>query len=75
MSPTTQGAIVLVVTLLMLLSGIPVAFGLGAIAVAFLAVFQGFDSLHVVAESLWSGLVQATQARAEERKKPFYQKS
>ena len=56
MSPTTQGAIVLVVTLLMLLSGIPVAFGLGAIAVAFLAVFQGFDSLHVVAETLWSGL-------------------
>lgn len=25
-------------------------------------------------ESLWYGLVQATQARAEERKKPFYQK-
>jgi len=56
MSPTTQGAIVLVVTLLMLLSGIPVAFGLGAIAIGFLAIFQGFDSLHVVAETLWSGL-------------------
>ena len=35
---------VLVVTLLMLLSGIPVAFGLGAIAIAFLAIFQGFDA-------------------------------
>ena len=35
-SPTTQGALVLVVTLLMLLSGIPVAFGLGAISVVFL---------------------------------------
>ena len=30
MSPTTQGAIVLVVTILVLLSGAPVAFGLGA---------------------------------------------
>ena len=40
----------------MLLSGIPVAFGLGAIAVVFLVLFQGFDSLHVVAETFWSGL-------------------
>jgi tripartite ATP-independent transporter DctM subunit len=56
MSPTTEGAIVLVVTLLMLVSGIPVAFGLGAIAVAFLVIFQGLGSLHVVAETLWSGL-------------------
>ena len=31
MSPTAQGAIVLVVTLVVLLSGAPVAFGLGAI--------------------------------------------
>ncbi len=60
MSPTTQGSIVLVVTLLMLLSGIPVAFGLGAIAVAFLVLFQGFDSLHVVAETFWSGLDEFT---------------
>ena len=30
MSPATQGAIVLVVTLVVLLSGAPVAFGLGA---------------------------------------------
>ena len=38
MSPTTQGLIVFVVTLLMLVSGIPVAFGLGAIALAVLPV-------------------------------------
>jgi TRAP-type mannitol/chloroaromatic compound transport system permease large subunit len=54
MSPTTQGAIVFVVTLLMLVSGIPVAFGLGAIAIGFLVLFQGFDALHVVAETFWS---------------------
>ena len=45
MSPTTQGAIVLIVTLVVLLSGAPVAFGLGAIAIAFLVMFQGLDSL------------------------------
>jgi C4-dicarboxylate transporter, DctM subunit len=56
MSPATQGTIVLVVTLVMLLSGVPVAFGLGAIAIIFLLLFQGVDSMHVVAETFWSGL-------------------
>ena len=51
---------VLVVTLLMLLSGIPVAFGLGAISIVFLLLFQGFDALHVVAETFWSGLDEFT---------------
>lgn len=60
MSPTTQGLIVFVVTLLMLVSGIPVAFGLGAIAIIFLVLFQGFDALHVVAETFWSGLDEFT---------------
>ncbi len=56
MSPTTQGALVLVITLLMLLSGVPVAFGLGAISIVFIALFQGFDSLQVVAETFYAGL-------------------
>jgi C4-dicarboxylate transporter, DctM subunit len=56
MSPATQGTIVLVVTLAILLSGVPVAFGLGAISIIFLLMFQGADSLHVVAETFWSGL-------------------
>ncbi|MBN9603239.1 MAG: TRAP transporter large permease [Afipia felis] len=60
MSPALQGGIVLVVTLLMLVSGIPVAFGLGAIALTFLVTFQGFDALHVVAETYWSGLDEFT---------------
>ena len=51
---------VLVLTLLMLLSGIPVAFGLGAISIVFLLIFQGFDALHVVAETFWSGLDEFT---------------
>jgi tripartite ATP-independent transporter DctM subunit len=56
MSPTTQGALVLVVTLLVLLSGVPVAFGLGAIAIAFLLLFQGVDAMRIVAETFYAGL-------------------
>ena len=56
MSPTTQGLIVLSVTLLVLLSGAPVAFGLGLLSIVFIAIFQGFDALHVVAETFFGGL-------------------
>ncbi len=56
MSPTTQGLIVLLVTLVVLLSGAPVAFGLGAISIVFIVIFQGVDALHVVAETFFSGL-------------------
>ncbi len=41
MSPTMQGTLVLIVTLLMLVSGIPVAFGLGAIAICVSGVLPG----------------------------------
>jgi len=55
-SPTTQGLLVLAVTLAVLLSGAPVAFGLGALSIVFIAIFQGFDALHVVAENFFAGL-------------------
>jgi C4-dicarboxylate transporter, DctM subunit len=51
-----QGTLVLVLTLVMLLSGVPVAFGLGVISIVFILVFQGFDALHVVAETFYAGL-------------------
>jgi tripartite ATP-independent transporter DctM subunit len=60
MTPAVAGAIVLVVTLLMLLSGVPVAFGLGAISIIFLLIFQGPDSMHVVAQTFYSGLDEFT---------------
>jgi tripartite ATP-independent transporter DctM subunit len=59
-SPTTQGLIVLILTLLMLVSGIPVAFGLGAVSIIFLLIFQGVDSMHVVAETFYNGLDEFT---------------
>ena len=60
MSPTTQGLIVLAVTLAMLLSGTPVAFGLGLVSIAFIVLFQGFDALQVVAETFYAGLSDFT---------------
>ena len=51
-----QGMIVLAVTLATLLSGAPVAFGLGAISIVFIVLFQGVDALHVVAETFYAGL-------------------
>jgi C4-dicarboxylate transporter DctM subunit len=60
MSPTVAGVLVLATTLLLLFSGVPVAFGLGAISLVFLVIFQGFDALHVVAETFWSGLNEFT---------------
>ena len=56
MTPTTQGLLVLVVTLAMLLSGVPVAFGLGVMSIGFIVFFQGFDALRVVAETFYAGL-------------------
>jgi tripartite ATP-independent transporter DctM subunit len=55
MNPAIEGGVVLVVTLLVLLSGAPVAFGLGAIAVVFIAIFEGFGALNVVAETFYGG--------------------
>jgi len=51
-----QGTLVLVLTLMMLLSGAPVAFGLATISILFIVFFQGFDALHVVAETFYAGL-------------------
>jgi tripartite ATP-independent transporter DctM subunit len=60
LSPSTQGVLVLVLTLVVLLSGAPVAFGLGALSVVFIVFFQGFDALHVVAENFFAGLSDFT---------------
>jgi tripartite ATP-independent transporter DctM subunit len=59
-SPTTQGLIVLAVTLAILLSGTPVAFGLGMVSIVFIVTFQGFDALQVVAETFYAGLSDFT---------------
>ena len=39
-----------------LLSGVPVAFALGAVAITFLVIFDGVNSLGVIADTLFGGL-------------------
>ena len=56
MSPMELGVIVAVVLIIVLLSGAPVAFSLGIVAIGFLIVFEGIGSLAVVAETLFGGL-------------------
>ena len=56
MDPITLGIIVGASTLIVLLSGIPIAFGLSAIALTFLVIAEGFQILGVVAETFFSGI-------------------
>ena len=56
MSPMELGILVAVVLIIVLLSGAPVAFSLGIVAVGFLIIFEGIGSLEVVAETLFGGL-------------------
>jgi len=55
-SPLALGAVIGVVTIVVLSSGIPVAFGLGLVALGFLVGADGLDSLDVVADTLFGGL-------------------
>ena len=56
MSPMELGVLVAVVLIIVLLSGAPVAFSLGVVAIVFLILFEGPGSLEVVAETLFGGL-------------------
>ncbi|MDP2618873.1 MAG: TRAP transporter large permease subunit, partial [Hyphomicrobiales bacterium] len=56
MSPVAQGVTILGITLVVLMSGMPVAFGLGVVAIFFLIIFHGTDSLQVVAETFYASL-------------------
>ncbi|MFW2374389.1 MAG: TRAP transporter large permease [Gammaproteobacteria bacterium] len=56
MNPLELGILVSVVLILVLLSGAPVAFSLGAVSLLFLLIFDGMGSLGVVAETLFAGL-------------------
>ncbi len=60
MSPLLIGALVAVTTIVVLASGIPVAFGLGIVAVAFLVAFDGLGALSILAETLFGGLADFT---------------
>ncbi|MCW8837003.1 MAG: TRAP transporter large permease [Rhodospirillales bacterium] len=56
MDPLLIGVLVTVVTIVVLASGIPVAFGLGIVSIGFLFAFEGFGVFGVLAETFFSGL-------------------
>lgn len=56
MSPLAIGALIGASTLLVLASGVPIAFGLGFVSLLFLLLFQGPASLGFVGELFFSGL-------------------
>ena len=56
MDPLIIAVIVAVFTLLVLFSGIPIAFGLSFVSIALLVTFEGFQMLDVFAETFYAGL-------------------
>jgi len=58
MSPLMIGVLVVIATIVVLATGIPVAFGLGLVAIGFLIVFEGFGALDVVADVFFGGIAE-----------------
>ena len=56
MDPLLIAVIVAVFTLIVLFSGIPIAFGLSFVSIALLVSFEGFQMLDVFAETFYAGL-------------------
>jgi tripartite ATP-independent transporter DctM subunit len=60
MSPLEIGALIAVATIVVLASGVPIAFGLGFVAVLFLLIFEGFGGISFVGELFFSSLSDFT---------------
>lgn len=60
MSALAIGLLVFVVTVAVLATGLPIAFGLGAVALLFMVIFDGWQSVHFVPETIFAGLSDFT---------------
>ncbi|MEZ5726714.1 MAG: TRAP transporter large permease [Burkholderiaceae bacterium] len=56
MTPLVIGLLIFVVTTAVLATGIPIAFGLGAVALVFMIAFDGWESVHFLPETIFAGL-------------------
>lgn len=56
MTPLEIGLLVCIVTLVVLATGIPIAFGLGVVSLGFMVAFEGWGSVNYLAQTLFSGL-------------------
>ena len=60
MSTLAIGSLIFVVTIAVLAIGLPIAFGLGAVALLFMVVFDGWNSVNFVPETIFAGLSDFT---------------
>lgn len=60
MSELQLGLLICVVTIAVLATGIPIAFGLGIVALIFLVAIEGWSSLDFLSETLFAGLEDFT---------------
>jgi len=58
MEPITIGILAAILIIVLLATGMPVAFGLGLVSIVFLAIFEGVDSLSVVADTFFAGIAE-----------------
>ena len=58
MSPLLIGAIIATALILILATGVPIAFGLGLVSVIFLLIFEGSGSMNIVAELFFGGIAE-----------------
>jgi len=56
MNPLVVGLLIVVATLTVLATGLPIAFGLGAVALGYMVAFDGWYSVHFIAETVFAGL-------------------
>jgi C4-dicarboxylate transporter, DctM subunit len=60
MSPLTIGLLIFAVTVLLLATGMPIAFAMGAASLVFMVAFDGWNSVHFVPETVFAGLSDFT---------------
>ena len=56
MSPLALGGLICLATLVVLATGTPIAFGLGAVSLVFLFAFEGARAFHFITETIFAGL-------------------
>lgn len=60
MSALAIGMWIFVATIVVLATGLPIAFGLGAVALLFMVIFDGWGSIHYIPETIFGGLSDFT---------------
>ena len=55
MSALAIGLMIFVVTVLILATGLPIAFALGSVALLFMIIFDGWNSVNFVPETVFAG--------------------